>query len=662
MARLKASNGYYGHSSNNNYTNSGVNHLYVGKSSGTSNYRSRITFPSLRVQEKIGDSRIAITKMVLYLYRNDGGPNTVTAGASASSTWDATRSGTGSKKIAASTGWHSIDLIACADAVAGYTGNWYIHLTGNADHRIRFDGTGSANKPYLEVAWEYVAATIKSDAESVELGTPFTLTITPEVEGETHTLTYSIGEAEGVIGENLGDIIPVSLPPALAAEIPNDSSGTVDIHMTAYGPDGTVLRTERFPQTVTVPASAAPIVAEENVSLLNGLSGYGLTGKSSIALAPVINMNEAFGSLPETVTATIVNGESEQTITWTEFSETDAGVFACEQKQSAILTEPGSVRIAVLATDSRGTQSLVTRPRDITVCAYAPPNIETFAVERCSRVITEDEEAGGFVADDLGGYVWVNASASVSEVAPNGEQLNVLTWRIDAVNPATRIESEPVGGTAGQKLTLEYNREVFPDPVSEGDTLNYTLIVTDSTGASAVKYATVPPGWANFALAASRRGAAFGGIPHGTAEKPMLESWYPLHMYEAIYDRSNTEVIGAKMIKVVKSKNITVPNSSDVTPELFTAEEAGLYIVSLSTGWAADADGVRATSIYRMVDGTRLLLASSRMVAGVSASLHQNVCALVYANAGETIYGLMWKNGGNANDAYYYYQVAKIGK
>lgn len=661
MAKLKSSNGYYGHSGNNNYTNSGANHLYVGKSPSTSDYRSRVTFPSLRAQEKIGDGRIVITKMTLYLRRNEGGPNTVTVGPSTSSTWGAARSGTASKNISASTGWHSIDVTAWAEAVAGYTGNWYMHLTGNNNRRIRFDGTGSGNRPYLEVTWEYVAATIKSDSESVELGKSVTFTITPEVEGETHSMTYSIGESEGVIGENIGESVTFAFSPALAAEIQNDNSGTVDIRMTAYSPDGAVLRTERFPQIVTIPDSVAPIVSNVQTTLVDGIDNYALTGRSSIKIAPVIDMNSAYGALPESVTAKLVNGESEQTITWTEFTETDAGVFACEEKQSAVFTEPGSVVTSVWATDSRGTQCRAIRLREITVCEYAPPVIESFSAQRCSVVINDDEEEGEFEADDLGGYVWFNAAASVSEVAPKGEQLNVLTWKIEAVNPATG-EGETVTGTSGQSLILTDNREIFPDAVSEGDTLNYTLTVTDSTGATAVKYAAVQPGWANFALAASRRGAAFGGIPHGTVENPMLESWYPFYAYAAIYDRKNTEVIGARMVARQDQTSVSVPDSTDKIIELFTAEDDGLYIVSLTVGWSADADGARATSIYKMAGEQRAFFASSRMIAGGSAALHQNAVALVNAQAGETICGLMWQNGNNANNAYYYYQVAQIGK
>lgn len=660
MAKLTASNGFYGHSGNKNYTNSAANHLYAGKSASTSNYRSRMAFPSLRNHLGLDPgARIVITAIKLYLYRNEGGPTKVYAGCSTSSAWGAATAAYGSANIPASTGWHSIDMKTCAEVVAGYTGSWYMHLTGEGSSRIRFDGTGSSHKPYLEITWEYVAATIKSDKETVELGKSVTFTITPEVDGETHTMTYAIGSAEGVIGENFGDSITFALNPALAAEIPDDDTGTLDIRMTAYGPDGNVLRTERYFQTVKVPATMAAKVESVGAELLNGLGGYGLTGRSSAILAPVIDVNGSYGATVKTVTATVTNGETVQTATWTEFEETEPGLFACAPVQTFVFGNAGDATISVTVEDSRGFTSAAETVW--TVCEYMPPVITAFSVQRYSAIYNADEEPDGYAADDLGDHVWVNLAAEASNVAPADATLNSLAWRIDWVNPITG-ETRTAFGDGFLKVNLEQDRDVIPEVIPNQETWNYTLTVTDTAGGTAVQYTSVQPGWANFALAASKHGAAFGGLPRGTVENPMLESWYPFYAYAAIYDRHNTEVIGARMIADQTQTNVSVPASTDKIIELFTAEEAGLYIVSFSVGWAADADGMRGTSIYRTVEGNRVFLASSRIAAGLAAAVHQNAFALVNAQAGETIYGLMWQNGGNANNAYYYYQVAKIGK
>ena len=659
MAKPTASNGFYGHSGNKKYSNSAASHLYVGKSPSTSNYRSRMVFPSLRSFLGLdAGARIAITAMKLYLYRNEGGPTKVYANCSASSEWGAAIDAYGSANILASTGWHSIDMMRCAEVGAGYTGNWYIHLTGEGSSRIRFAGTGSSHKPYLDITWEYVAATIKSDKATVELGQSVTFTVTPEVEGETHTMTYTIGDAEGVIGENFGDSVTLTPDTALATEIPDDDDGTLNIRMTAYAPDGAVLRTERYFQSVKVPAAMAAKIGSVGAELQNGLNGYGLTGRSSAVIAPVINVNGTFGASVKTVTARVMNGETGQTVTWAEFEETEPGMFACAPVQTFVFGNAGDATVSVTVEDSRGFTD--TAEAVLTVCEYMPPIITEFSVQRYSAIYNADEELDGYAADDLGDHVWVNLAAEVTNVAPADATLNSLAWRIDWINPITG-ETRASFGDSFLKVNLEQDRDVISEVIPNQETWNYTLTVTDTAGGTAIKYASVQPGWANFALAASKHGAAFGGLPRGTAENPMLESWYPFYAYAAIYDRYNAEVIGAQLIADQTQTSVSVPDGSDKVIELFTAEEDGLYIVSFTVGWAADADGARATSIYRMVDGTRTFLASSRMIAGGSAALHQNAVALVYAHAGETIYGLMWQNGGNANNAHYYYQVAKIG-
>lgn len=571
MAKLTASNGFYGHSSNKNYGNSAANHLYVGKSPSTSNYRSRMMFPSLRSYLSLGDARIAITAMKLYLYRNDEGPTKIYANCSASSSWGAAIAAYGSAEISASTGWKSVDMMRCAEVVAGYTGNWYIHLTGEGSNRIRFDGTGSSHKPYLEITWQYVAATIESDKETVLLGEPVTFTITPEVDGETHTMTYSIGESEGVIGENFGNSIEFTPGAALATEIVDDDTGTLDISMTAYAPDGAVLRTERYFQTVKVPEEMAAKVDSVGAALQNGLSGYALTGRSNAIISPVIDVNGSYGATVKTVTATITNGETEQTAVWTVFEETQPGIFACAPVQTFVFNEAGTATFRVIVEDSRG--STDTAESTLTVCEYMPPIITAFSVQRYSVIYNDDEEPAGYAADDLGDHVWVNLAAEISNVAPADATLNMLSWRIDWVNPITG-ETRGALGDGFLKVNLEQDRTVIPEVIPNQETWNYTLTVTDTAGGTAVQYASVQPGWANFALAASKHGAAFGGLPRGTVEKPMLESWYPFYAYNGIHgvnryeegeiDTGGVWLDGGKIYRQVFSGSVPANSATDI--------------------------------------------------------------------------------------------------
>lgn len=527
--KLVAANGFYGNSGNASYTNSAAKHMYVGKY-GSPTFRSRMTFPALGSVANIGNSRIAVTKAELHIRRNDGGPANVTAGCSGSSAWGAALAGSGSANIAATMGWKTIDVTACASAIAGFTGNWYMHLLSS--EYIRFNGTGSDWKPYLMVTWEYVAATIRGDKDSVTLGETVTYTIQSEVSNETHRLEYRIGDSSGVIAAKGGSSISWVPPVSLATEITDDDSGMVEILMTAYDASGNVQRTERYYQTVAVPDSVEPVISSAGASLIGGLSGYGLTGRSYAAVAPVINMNSAQGATIASVAAEVTNGSAQQRLEWTNFTESGAGVFICATKNTAVFATKGAATIVLTVTDSRGRP--VEKTQDYTVCEYAQPVISGFSVERYEPVYDSNEQITGYQPSDLGGYVWVNLKAAVQAVAPAGAQLNTLKWEIAAVN-AESGSTVKKSGTGAQAVNISQNRTIFPDAMDAAATWNYTVTVTDTAGGKAVQYSSVLPARANFALAKSKYGASFGGLPKGTQANPMLESHYPVHGYDGFF-------------------------------------------------------------------------------------------------------------------------------
>ena len=79
--------------------------IYIGKRDDGDVSRTRITLPSLRSNSAIGDNNISITKLILRMYRNNGGPVNATAKVSSSSAWNAAADGTGAVTIAAKNGW-----------------------------------------------------------------------------------------------------------------------------------------------------------------------------------------------------------------------------------------------------------------------------------------------------------------------------------------------------------------------------------------------------------------------------------------------------------------------------------------------------------------------------------------------------------------------------
>lgn len=552
--KLIATSGFYGNTGNASFSNSAANHLYVGDQ-GKSVYRSRMTFPSLANAENLGNSRIAITKALLYMRQNDGGGTIVTAGCSSDSGWSAALSASGSANITQvdATGWRSIDVTACANAIAGYSGNWYMHLRADNDDYIRFNGTGSDWKPYLLVTWEYVAATIKGNISNVTLGNSVAYTITPEVSGETHTLTYKVGAATGTIATKQGNSISWTPPVSLASEITGDDVGTIEITMTAYNSSGAVQRTEKYYQTVTVPASVQGAISNIGATMQAGLSGYGLTGRSYISIAPQINMNNAYGADIVSVVASI-NG---QTISWTGLTEGSAGVFTGATANTNVFVTAGTYTLTLTVTDTRG--RTLTSTKNFTVCNYAAPVITAFSVERYEPVYNANEQISGYQASDIGNNVWLNLSASVTSVAPAGSQLNTLRWSVKAVNAATKA-SQTISGTGAQSVNISKDRNKFTGVIGASDTYNYTLTVTDSVGVNTITYSSVEP--AKASLAVKPGSVGIGCIPGGTESNPLFKVAYPAEFNAVLKGLGGLfGADGYRLDKAVQTQTLTLSNS-----------------------------------------------------------------------------------------------------
>lgn len=641
--KLVALNGFYGNSGNGSYSNSAATHMYVGKY-GTPTFRSRMTFPSLGSVANIGNARIVITRAILYLRRNDGGPATVTAGCSSSSAWGASLAASGSASIAASTGWKTIDVTACASAIAGYSGNWYMHLR-SADY-IRFNGTGSNWKPYLMVTWEYVAATITSNSDNVTLGNPVTFTITPEVSGETHTLTYHIGDTEGTIATKAGNSIAWTPPVSLATEITDDDTGMVEIRLTAYDASGNVQRTERYYQTVTVPDSVKPVINSVGASLKSGLSGYGLTGRSYASVAPVINMNNAQGAAIASVVAQITNGSTTQTIQWTSLTETNAGIFTGAAANTPVFATAGTATIVLTVTDSRGRTA--TAMQTYTVCAYAQPVVSAFSVERYEPVYDANEEITGYQPSDLGGYVWVNLAANVKAVNPAGTQLNSLNWTITAVNAATSATLTK-SGTGAQSVSITHDRTLFPAAVGEGETWNYTLTVTDTAGQSTTQYSTVLPARATLAVKPGSVGV--GCIPGGTEADPLFRCAYPARFDSGIH--------GHGMIYAAVDKlDVNVASGSYLSTSQVTIQENGVYLCLVTGNFQSGNAGTGIRLVDILVNDVQVALTHHyQSPEGWPTYQVMDIFAL---NAGDVVVGRLYQNSGAAKQCKLWLKIVRL--
>lgn len=553
--------GNYGNSGNGAYTNSAGLSVYIGPSGYQ--YRSRLLFPSLRAYLGLGTSTIKITAVTLHLRRAEGS-TTIRAGCNTSGAWGAAQLGAGSGTIGSSTGWYTINISGVGEYIDDYTGNWYLHLTGSGS-RARCNGFNSDWVPRVKVTWEYVANTIKTETDESTAGEPVTFNITPGANDAAYTLTYKFGTATGTIVEKTADTSITWTPPlSLVTEIPNASEGTATITMTVYNASGAVLRTELLYLTINVPETVLPIIPSDGIGieLVKTLGGYPLTGESYANITPKIDMNGAYGATIKTLTATVTDGENVQNIPWASVSEIDAGIFGGATLPTNIFTTAGDAKVMLEVVDSRG-RIVTAEATPIPVQAYSRPVITLFGIDRYEPVYDDNEEIAGYVISDVGERVWTNVQAYAHSVAPDGAELNSIRWEIVGAPTTARATGGQYSGTGdGLIINITDDRSIIEDVVSASIAMNYTLTVTDGVGNVAYAYDSVAPGRANFSLAPSKYGAAFGGIAKGMEENPMLESYYPAHFYAGAHGIFNDVICATGANTSVAASASTVPLTS----------------------------------------------------------------------------------------------------
>lgn len=664
-SKFVISNAYYGSVSNKQYSTACTSHMYVGKYSGRGTFRARLAIQGLSSFGEIGTDRVRIIDVRLYLARNDGGPTDITIGCSQSSAWDAKIDASITKRIEKNTSdYQSIDLTSFAEYIVDYPSKWFLHLRSEESY-VRLDGVSRPNMPYITITWERVVATISGDRDSATLGADeVTFTITPETEGETHTLTYVIGDSEGVIAENAGNVIAWTPPLELASEITQEDSAAVEIRMTAFGADGRIRRTEVYYQTVTVPETLRPRVVNLGVTFIDALYSMVLvSGRSSFNIAPQINTENMYGSTIQSLIANLSDGQS---IQWTSIEELEPDVFTAPSAQTGVFSE-GELSLSITVVDSRGRSD--TLSGSYLVLPYSSPEIIDFDVHRCSLRIDENEDQNGFVTDDVGEYVAVTLIANAASVMYDGVEYNTLAYSIVGENTTTGeiIEgdiSSVSKSSDGLSVFIVANNDIFTNIVGQGDAWVFTVVVKDMANIEVVQYATVAPGHASLSISPDKWGAAVGMVATGNKDNPMFEvaKEYKSCFYGGVYDRNGIELVNNALHRAGftkdKGTHVLVPDATQTDMTLYTAEQPGAYLVCFSGTWASNGVGERKLTLLFGGDTNAYV----RDIVTSAYQKQQNIMAMGYLPKNGTIKIQFYQtSGGDLTMTYGVYEVIRVG-
>ena len=308
--------------------------------------------------------------------------------------------------------------------------------------------------------------------------------------GESGTLNITRADPsfkDGVhwaFGSQIGSIVadedPTSdatvtwTPPAsLMNEIPNATSGEVQIIVHTFNSSGTLIASRTSLITVTVPDEVVPTAT---VTRTNTVATFGVYTQGISKCRVQTTAAGAYGSTITSITTTC-EGVS--------YSGSDI--------TTNLLTGSGSVAVTTVVKDSRGRTATVSG--SITVYAYSTPAIE-LTVHRC--------DAGG-TADEMGSYasVWIHATGTA---IGSGSKANAVTpslkMRQVGTEAWTDVSVTPTGTAVDKEVSMI---------IGAADTYSWEFMATSADKVSSISSTvTISVGYATIDFLKGGRGIAFG--------------------------------------------------------------------------------------------------------------------------------------------------------
>lgn len=201
---------------------------------------------------------------------------------------------------------------------------------------------------------------------AMTMGKAGTISLSPASSAFRHTLVYYFGEAtETIASKTAATSISWTPPKTLAEQIPNSAAGVGAIHCITYSGDTKIGETST-PVTVSISDDTVPTI--------------------SVALSDPTKVADTYGGyvqlrsrLKVAVTAAGIYGSS---IKAYNVKVGDIYTGASANNTTDYLPGAGTLAVSCTVTDSRGRTATWTQ--DITVIAYARPQVSAIAAARCN--------------------------------------------------------------------------------------------------------------------------------------------------------------------------------------------------------------------------------------------------------------------------------------
>lgn len=226
------------------------------------------------------------------------------------------------------------------------------------------------------------------------LGTAQTLTISEQVAGFEHKLTYSCGTASGYIlgsanGTSTSNSVSWTPPISLAAQNTTGKSVSIKFTLTTYKSGGeTVVGSNTYTKTFTIPNKLSCSISVSDATGKSSTYGGYIKGVSKFKVDITPNTSNSYS--PVSSYSTTANDATYTTASFT----TD------------VLKKSGSLTISAKVTDKRGHSSTATKT--VTVLDYTAPTVSKLTVLRCNSDGTTNTE---------GAYIKVTYSGAITSLS-----------------------------------------------------------------------------------------------------------------------------------------------------------------------------------------------------------------------------------------------------
>lgn len=310
------------------------------------------------------------------------------------------------------------------------------------------------------------------------IGSDVKVEINRKVSTYTHQFWYKLGNSNWYdLGTGIGDSITFKPDMALCSQLPNSTSGTLELCIRTYSGSDRIGNDVYKNITVYVPDSVKPSCTVTATDVTGYADSYGRYIKGLSKLKVLVTPETSYGSAIASFN-TSVGGESYNTAEIT----------------TGILQTSGTLEIKSTVKDKRGRSGSTTASVDI--YDYSPPEITKLSVGRCDSDGTKN---------DNGEYVKVTFSGNISSVGGQNTSTYTLSYKKTKESSYTDVELPDYDN----EYSVAEATYIFA--ADSGFSFNVRLTITDAFQSS-VRETKVSTAVVKFHIPIGKNGFAIGKI------------------------------------------------------------------------------------------------------------------------------------------------------